>query len=148
MKFFRLFAGSDHLSHFEDLDVRLEDINATTGDDASVGRIWNFLHICGIEGASLLRKEGGADSGYHTAPRRYMVIYLAGSREYFCGNGESRIVGPGDILLAEDTTGRGHYSRSVSEPQEILLVYISPDVIPERIFSMTSGLPGRQAPAA
>jgi hypothetical protein len=40
-------------------------------------------------------------------------VNLTGSVEIETGDGTKRVLGPGDILLAEDTTGRGHISRAV-----------------------------------
>ena len=39
------------------------------------------------------------------------------------GDGTKRIIGPGDILIAEDMTGQGHYTREVgSEPRVSVFV--------------------------
>ncbi len=39
------------------------------------------------------------------------------------GDGTKRVLGPGDILLAEDTTGHGHISRAVEgQPRESVFV--------------------------
>jgi hypothetical protein len=41
------------------------------------------------------------------------VVNLTGSVEIETGDGTVRRMGPGSILLAEDTTGQGHISRAV-----------------------------------
>ena len=41
------------------------------------------------------------------------MINLDGAVELEVGDGTRRVLGPGDVLLAEDTTGRGHKSRAV-----------------------------------
>jgi len=39
------------------------------------------------------------------------------------GDGSKRLIGPGEVLLAEDTTGRGHISRAVGgRPRRSILV--------------------------
>jgi len=48
---------------------------------------------------------------WHPAPARQFVIMLEGLVEIEVGSGEKRLFQPGDILLAEDTTGQGHRSR-------------------------------------
>ena len=53
------------------------------------------------------------DLDFHTAPRRQLVVNLQGSVEIEVGDGSVRRLDGGDILLAEDTTGRGHKSRNV-----------------------------------
>jgi len=39
------------------------------------------------------------------------VIYLTASVEVACADGSRMVMEPGDVLLAEDTTGHGHTSR-------------------------------------
>ena len=57
--------------------------------------------------------EGDYDYDFHNAPRRQYVINLDAAVEIEIGDGSKRVLGPGEILLAEDTTGRGHRSRAV-----------------------------------
>jgi hypothetical protein len=45
---------------------------------------------------------------WHTAPRRQYVITLEGQVEVGLGDGTKRVFGAGDVLLADDLTGRGH----------------------------------------
>jgi hypothetical protein len=63
------------------------------------------------------------DYDWHNAPRRQYVITLTGWAEIEIGDGTTRRFGPGDILLAEDVTGRGHRSRGVgTEPRRSIFV--------------------------
>jgi len=65
---------------------------------------------------------------FHTAPRRQLVVNLAGSVDIEVGDGSRRILGPGSILLAEDMTGEGHISRSIDdEPRTCLFVHLDAD---------------------
>jgi uncharacterized cupin superfamily protein len=65
----------------------------------------------------VILRETGADYDYdwHNAPRRQFIVMLEGTVEIEVGAGTTRRFGPGDILLAEDTTGRGHRSRTVNQ---------------------------------
>ncbi len=56
--------------------------------------------------------DGDYDLGFHNAPRRQYVVNLTGSVDLEVGDGTRRRLGPGSILLAEDTTGRGHKSQA------------------------------------
>jgi hypothetical protein len=69
---------------------------------------------------------GGA-LDFHTAPRRQFVITLSGIGEIECGDGSRRRVGPGDIMLAEDTTGQGHITREIQGPRRGLFIPLPPD---------------------
>jgi hypothetical protein len=110
----RLFTGDDGESHFEDLELPLTDLGA-------IGAMTTPLAA-----RSIVFRETGADYdlGFHNAPRRQFVVMLGGGRvELEIGSGEKRVLGPGDVLLAEDTTGRGHISRALDpEPRRSIFV--------------------------
>lgn len=56
---------------------------------------------------------------WHPAPRRQYVVFLAGQTEIEVA-GEKRVLGAGDVLVAEDTKGR-HSVRVVSEEPRLSL---------------------------
>ncbi len=53
------------------------------------------------------------DYDFHTAPARQYIILLDGEIELETSLGEKRQFGAGDILLMEDTTGKGHKTRNL-----------------------------------
>ena len=113
MKITRLYTGNDGQSHFEDVEIVLEDRGA-------IGRLSAAEPASGI-----IFRETGRDYDYdwHNAPRRQYVIMLSGSVEIAVGDGTLRRFDPGAIVLAEDTTGQGHKSRTVgSQPRTSLFV--------------------------
>jgi quercetin dioxygenase-like cupin family protein len=59
---------------------------------------------------SLHFKETPPHSAYdwHPAPRTQYVLTLTGTLEFTTSLGEQFTLMPGDVLLAMDTTGRGH----------------------------------------
>jgi uncharacterized cupin superfamily protein len=103
MKITRLYTGQDNESHFEDFEMKLED----SGD---IGKLSEKLNATGI-----IFRETGGDYNYdfHNAPERQYIVMLDGEIEIETGRGEKRRFTGGDILLAEDTTGRGHITRSI-----------------------------------
>ena len=103
MKITRIYSGEDGESHFEDLDIELIDegpIGATSRLQSATGIVFREV-------------AGHYNLDFHNAPRRQYVINLDASVEIEVGDGSKRTIGPGEVLLAEDTTGRGHISRSV-----------------------------------
>ena len=94
MKVTRLYTGADGQSHFEDAEVETSKLQPGDG---------------------IVFREGTPDTvnQWHRAPRRQYVINLSGETEIEIGDGTKRRFGPGDILLAEDTSGQGHKSRDV-----------------------------------
>ena len=113
MKVVRIYTGSDGESHFEDVEPKL-------ADDGHLGRMSKLVPARGV----IFREVGGDYAlGFHNAPRRQYVVNLTGSVELETGDGTRRILGPGDVLLAEDTTGRGHISRAVrGQPRTCLFI--------------------------
>ena len=68
------------------------------------------------EATGIIFRENDASYNldWHNAPARQYVIMLEGEVEIEIGDGSKRVLGPGDISLAEDTTGQGHRSRILS----------------------------------
>lgn len=112
MKVTRIYSGEDGESHFEDLEVPLRDL----------GRIGSLSER--IPATGLVFRETGPDYDFdfHNAPRRQYVIMLSGGGvEVEVGDGTKRRLYAGDILLAEDTTGRGHISRAIDDEPRVSL---------------------------
>ncbi len=117
MRVTRVYTGADDESHFQDLDIPLEDLGA-------IGSLSKPM-----DATSILFRETGAgyDLGFHNAPRRQFVIMLSGGRvELEVASGEKRVLGAGDVLLAEDTTGHGHKSRAL-DPEPRVSIFVALD---------------------
>ena len=97
MKVIRIYTGDDGESHFEDLDLPYEKIG-----DAEVTAQQTAT------GISFRRTPPGNFVDWHPAPRRQYVITLEGQSEIGIGDGTKRIFNTGDVLLADDLSGRGH----------------------------------------
>jgi hypothetical protein len=106
MKFYRLYAGTDGQSHFEALD------------SSKASELFNQTR----EAKGLLFRNGFAPHivNFHRAPHRRWVITLAGSVDIGLGDGSTTTFCPGDVFLAEDTTGQGH----TATPHEWIRAYV------------------------
>jgi hypothetical protein len=51
----------------------------------------------------------------HAAPRRQLVVILSGEVEVETGDGNTRRFRPGEMMLADDTTGSGHITRFLAD---------------------------------
>jgi quercetin dioxygenase-like cupin family protein len=100
----RLFTGTDGQTHVEDGEVAM----APLGRDAASP--WSE-----VEQLRFQETPAGASLDWHTAPHRQYVVTLSGTLEFETRGGERVRVGPGDVLLAEDTTGGGHRWRLVDD---------------------------------
>ena len=117
MKVTRLYTGKDGKSHFEDIEIPLKD----HGD---IGYLSKTFPAKGI----IFRETyGNYHYQWHNAPCRQYIVMLEGSVEIETGDGTRRIFQTGDILLVEDTTGEGHYSRAVDgKPRKSLFIPLGP----------------------
>ncbi|MDF1568997.1 MAG: hypothetical protein RQ801_15180 [Spirochaetaceae bacterium] len=102
MRITRIWADKAGDSHYEDLEVELKD-------SGLIGRVSKGLPVSQM---ILRENEPGYDYDWHVAPRRQYIVMLSGLVEIQVSDGETRVFGPGEIVLVEDTTGKGHKSRS------------------------------------
>src|SRR5690606_12128889 len=99
----RVYATPDGVSHFEDVEVPLAEAGA-------IGR------LSAPEAARhVVFRETAPDYDYdwHPAPARQYIVLLDGEIEIEVGDGERRRFRGGDVLLVEDTAGRGHRTRAL-----------------------------------
>ena len=120
MQVTRIYTGDDGESHFEELLIPLKSYGpgGFLSDPVAVN--------------SVIFRETDSDYNldFHPAPRRQYVVNLRGSVVLENGLGEKRLLGAGDILLAEDTTGRGHKSSAVdNEPRECLFIPLASEAL-------------------
>jgi hypothetical protein len=111
MRAARIYTGADGRSHFEDLDIPLKP-----------GKYGTLSDLVPAEGVIFRETPLGGALDFHVAPQRQFVITLAGLVEIECGDGTKRRFGPGDIMLADDTTGQGHITREVQGPRRSLFL--------------------------
>ena len=103
MKITRLFTDNNDDSVFEDFEIELTHAGG-------IGMLSNRYPVKEI----IFRETGGDyDYDFHNAPERQFIILLDGEIEIENSMGERRRFRSGDILLAEDTSGKGHKSRSI-----------------------------------
>ena len=58
-------------------------------------------------GAEFSSRPAAPAGDWHTGPRRQFVITLSGRAELEVASGQKVPIGPGNINLIEDTTGKG-----------------------------------------
>lgn len=93
---YRLFTGPDGDSHVE--KGYLE-----TMAQAEVLEIY------------FMESQAHSSLDWHNAPARQYVITLSGVLEFTLASGETFIINPGEILIAQDDTGSGHKWRLINE---------------------------------
>ena len=104
MRIHNLYTDAQGQSHFRDIEVEWTE-------EGRAGKLSKRLPATGI----IFRETSGDyDLDWHPAPRRQYIINLDGGVQITASDGESRVIGAGEVILVEDTSGKGHLSKSVS----------------------------------
>lgn len=119
----RIYADDQGESHFEDValptELRRSPVSSAQAELTAPLRATEAL---------FRRVLVDHPAAAHVAPRRQLVVHLAGEAEIEVSDGEIRRFGPGSAVLVEDLTGKGHITRRVGEtPRETLFVTLADD---------------------
>lgn len=103
IKVTRVYSDSKGESHFEDIEMPLKD-------DGEIGFLSDQIPVKNL----IFRKvKPDYDYDFHTAPQKQYIILLDGEIEIETSLGDKRTFKGGDILLMEDTQGKGHKTRNL-----------------------------------
>jgi len=103
MKIHRLYVDDKGETHFQDVEVDFVE-------SGPAGRLSKRLPATGI----IFRQVPPTyDLDWHPAPRRQYIINLDAGVQITASDGESRRIGAGEVLLVEDTSGKGHLSKAL-----------------------------------
>ncbi|TVP98480.1 MAG: hypothetical protein EA359_18265 [Balneolaceae bacterium] len=102
-KITRLYSDDNGDSRFEDIDLQLKEMG-------EIGALSD-----GIPAGEIIFREvePSYDYDFHNAPQRQYIILLDGEIEIETSLGEKRTFGGGEVLLVEDTEGKGHKTRNL-----------------------------------
>ena len=100
MRIHNLYVDAQGETHFRDVEVEWK--NQGPG-----GRTSATIPATGIIFRET-KPENTVD--WHTAPRRQYIVNLESGVKITASDGESRFIAAGDVILVEDTTGKGHLS--------------------------------------
>jgi hypothetical protein len=103
MKVTRVYADADGESRFEEREIELK----------VSGEIGCLSDPIPAKSVIFRENEAGYDFNWHVAPQRQFIILLDGKIEIETSLGEKRTFSGGEILLMEDTSGKGHRTRNV-----------------------------------
>jgi hypothetical protein len=103
MRIHNLYTDAQGQSHFRDIEVEWVE-------ESPSGKLSRRLPATGI----IFRQvQPNYDLDWHPAPRRQYIINLDAGVQITASDGEARIIGAGEVILVEDTTGKGHLSKAV-----------------------------------
>jgi hypothetical protein len=102
MQLTRIYADAAGESHFETVDIALE----------AKGIVGDLSEPMPADSVIFRENEPGYDWDFHHAPARQLIILLDGAIEIEVSDGEKRSFSGGDVLLVEDTWGKGHRTKN------------------------------------
>lgn len=114
MRIHNLYTDANGESHFR--DIELDWVEERRGSKLSAR----------LPATGIIFRETMAeyDLDWHPAPRRQYIVNLDAGVKITASDGESRIIGPGEIILVEDTSGRGHQSQGLGKIRHSLFIPI------------------------
>jgi len=112
MRIHNLYTDTNGESHFRDIEI-------DWAEERRGSKLSKRLPATGI----IFRETGAEyDLDWHPAPRRQYIVNLDGGVRITASDGESRIIGAGEVILVEDTTGKGHLSQGLGKMRHSLFI--------------------------
>ena len=103
MRLHNLYTDANGESHFRDIEVEW-------AEERRGSKLSKRLPATGI-----IFRETLPDNSldWHPAPRRQYIVNLEAGVKITASDGESRVISTGEVILVEDTTGKGHLSQGI-----------------------------------
>ena len=114
----RMYTGPDGLSHLEQIDMPVAQL----------------IKVAAFQfNRSSASRPNARTLEFHNAPHRRYVVTLSGAAEIVVsGDNNKKFIADRDhILLAADTTGKGHTTKPVG-PEDWVTVFIEVDPAPQQ----------------
>jgi hypothetical protein len=114
MRIHNIYSDENGETHFRDIDIEMSQVgpNGTTSKR--------------LPATGVYFRTTPADwfFDWHPATRRQYVINLDAPNQITASDGETRIIGVGEIILIEDVHGKGHLSRAVGKMRRSVMIRI------------------------
>ena len=108
LKYHRFYSDSSGESHLDEVDVKQTLVQAAPPAPPLLVSVFNPASTYGF-----FSVPAGWVGDWHPAPARQFMILLSGKLEALTSDGGVLLMESGDILLLEDTWGRGHRSKNI-----------------------------------
>ena len=113
MKVTRVYSDENGDSQFEDVDIELFN-------NGEIGQLSKNIDVKSLQ---FRKVSPNYDYDFHHAPQKQYIVLLDGGVEITTSLGETRQFQTGEILLMEDTTGKGHKTKNL-ERRERTSIFI------------------------
>jgi hypothetical protein len=117
--YLRLYNDQNGESHFEEVEFPLHELESQSSPPVLATPFQEATH----HGMRIV--PPGWERDWAPAARRMIAVYLSGEGEIEASDGDVRRLFPGMVLLAEDTTGRGHRVKLIGdEPAKVVHIVL------------------------
>lgn len=123
LTFIRLYTDASGASHFSSETLPLAPVAGGQGMEANLA----VNRIGDVKGVMFARLKAGATEDWHIAPRRQFMVCVRGIVEITASDGQKRRLTPGQFMLLEDTTGKGHITHAAGTEDHVALAVPVPD---------------------
>jgi len=89
--------------------------------DVTTDQFAEIVNHIGEGQTRLNRSPSPSVDDFHNASRVQYVVHLAGISEIEVADGTKKRLNPGDVLIAQDTTGHGHITRGIGDESRVSL---------------------------
>ena len=122
IKYLRVFSDEEGCSHLEARHIDMESKEYAPPAPS--------LYTSTPEAADtsvFLELPIGWYGDWHPTPLRQWLVLMTGACEFEAGDGERTVRKAGDVVLLEDTTGKGHQTKVLGdEAVRIAAIHLSP----------------------
>jgi hypothetical protein len=126
LAYVRLYADASGVSHFADEQLVL----TPAGAGASMEERLFVNRLGDLKGVMFARLKAGSEEDWHVAPRRQFMLCVRGIVEITAADGQKRRMTPGQFMLLEDLSGRGHRTHALGNEDHVALALPVPEGIP------------------
>ncbi len=117
--YLRLYNDQNGDSHFEEVEFPLQEL------EGSFSVLATPFQEATHHGLRIV--PPGWERDWAPAARRMIAVYLSGEGEIEASDGDVRRLLPGTVLLAENTTGRGHRVKLIGDEPVTVVHIVLPD---------------------
>lgn len=106
IEYLRIFSDEEGCSHFETKNIELE-----AKDYAPPAPSLNTSVLKAADNSVFLELPIGWYGDWHPTPVRQWLIFMTGKCEFEAEDGELATCKAGDVVLLDDTSGKGHRTK-------------------------------------
>lgn len=117
LHYWHLYSDAQGVSHFKDETLPFKVLGQPGMANPPAAAT-----LDGAKGASLLLLHAGQVEDWHKAPGKQFLVVVEGASQVTAGDGTVKEFHLGDIVLMDDTAGKGHITKNLGTTDHIALV--------------------------